>query len=483
MDALKTAEAPPITPAKPSGKYTIFFSHKHDEEKATRDIIDIVRHHTDGVDCFISEDIERGTDWRKEIAEKLSNSDFLVLVFTDPEEDWKWCLYETGFFDALSQLPGGQARRIYCLHNESSGPPNPIASLQSIPANVKAIKQWITELFEKTKQNRPEFIKDIPIISEQICNLFLAERKHIYDAKSISLDIKCSVIKSPHDLPDDTLILGEKGLMEELFGTGSGKLRWGMAKQRFGQFLNSSEVNLRTLREISRASYSICNDNKPLPIQGTIFVGDGPKRYRPVINHAKQVSSDLVSCEILLTEDAGGPLQNVDRNLGVLLTTMRMAVRIRWEIVKPFTSRIDNLATENPKKLRSDLQTCLNNIFSEAEFRGTYSSSDVTVAFDKDEEKTTMRQIINASEKTFQRLWRSIGFDNMSETFGKVSASPFSAKDKKLLNDGLAELGDMNARFLGMAAIRLDQLIQEELKGAERKAPQRRRKKASPLRT
>jgi hypothetical protein len=107
----------------------------------------------------------------------------------------------------------------------------------------------------------------------------------------------------------------------------------------------------------------------------------------------------------------------------------------------------------------------------------------VTVAFDRAEEKATMRKIINTSQKTFEKIWRSIGFDNVSETFGEVSANVFSARDKKLLNDGLGELGDMNGRFLGMAAIRLEQLIQEELNGERRKATPGRRKKAPPLRS
>ena len=100
------------------GSYTIFFSNKARDEAITRKIVDLLRQHTHNVEYFMSEDIEKGKDWRNEIALHLKHSSLLVLIFTDPEEDWGWALYETGFFDALSKIPDAmQARRIYVLHN------------------------------------------------------------------------------------------------------------------------------------------------------------------------------------------------------------------------------------------------------------------------------------------------------------------------------------------------------------------------------
>src|SRR4029077_9879752 len=127
------------------------------------------------------------------------------------------------------------------------------------------------------------------------------------------------------------------------------------------------------LKEISRATHCICNNRKVLPAQGTIFVGQGPKS-------AKELSTGEIGFEILLIEEVGGQLQNVDKSLGVLLTCIRMAVRIRWEIIRPFVSNLQMLAVVDPWKLRFDLQTCFNNIFMEAEFRGNYSPADVWTA-------------------------------------------------------------------------------------------------------
>jgi hypothetical protein len=57
----------------------------------------LLDHHTENIEYFISEHIEKGTRWRETIAERLNLANFLVFVFIDPDEDWKWSLYETVF--------------------------------------------------------------------------------------------------------------------------------------------------------------------------------------------------------------------------------------------------------------------------------------------------------------------------------------------------------------------------------------------------
>jgi TIR domain len=135
--------------------YTIFFSHKAKDEPVTREIIDLLQQNIEHVKCFIAEDIAKGIDWRKEIACHLTRSSLLVLVFTDPKEDWGWCLYETGFFDALMQIPNPeQGRFIFCLHNSTIDPPPPIANLQTTKANPNDVTKWLNQIFAYTRQTK-----------------------------------------------------------------------------------------------------------------------------------------------------------------------------------------------------------------------------------------------------------------------------------------------------------------------------------------
>jgi hypothetical protein len=454
-------------------KYTVFFSHKANDESITNAIINVIDTHTENIKFFISENIEKGTDWREKIAECLTSAGFLVLVFTDPKEDWGWCLYETGFFDALRQVPGAsETKRIFCLHNPLTKPPSQISHLQSVPATVTDVRQWLEGLYRLTEQSKPQFIKDVPNTAARICELFSSEKGMVYSAKSISVTVSCKSISSPDDLPDDTVIKGENRVIEELFGANDGRLIWKDVRERLIGYSNTRAANLRTFKEVSRAVYCICKNNRVLPIQGVIFVGNGPKRYRPIVSRAREQYDGAINCEVLLVEDVGGPLQNVDKKIGALLTAIRVAVRIRWEVVRPFSSKIRLLASDDAKKLRFDLQTCFNNIFSEAEFRGSYSLSDVWEAFEDRlvqsgeqacSDRAAFLKINENFKDLYPKIWRSIGFADEKETFGEVSSQPFSEDDLKLLESELEKLRIINSDFLDMAVGRAAVLIREEL--------------------
>ena len=238
--------------------------------------------------------------------------------------------------------------------------------------------------------------------------------------------------------------------MGEVFGTSSTTIAWKSLKERFRRYPDSAEVNLNTLKEVSRAIYAVCNHDIVHPAQGILFVEQGPKRYRPILSRARDITRDQIDCEIMLVEDVGGQLQNIDKPLGALLTAIRMAVRIRWEIVRPFSSNVRKLARLNSRKLRFDLQTCFNNIFLEAEFRGNFSPGDLLDAFEAaDEEK--MLDIIDKWNKTYPKIWQGMGFLDVTETFGEVSKEPMTEHDLSLLQSEIQEVEKLNRDFLTMA--------------------------------
>jgi hypothetical protein len=447
-------------------EYKLFFSHKVKDHTSTNSIKDLIDARFERVRCFTSKNIEKGTNWRQAIADELTSSSFLVLVFTDPTEDWAWCLYETGFFDALTRIPNEllSRRRIYCLHHSSNPPPSPISDLQATKVSLEDVSSWLKDLYKRTAQTKEILWKDIPQIATQICELFERENKPIYSAKSVNISVPSCSLMEPDDLPDDTTIEGDQRLMEEVFGTNTGKIDWKSAKERFSEFPDSSEANLNALKEMSHAIYRIYNNSRVRPIQGTIFVEQGPKRYCPVIRQAKELSANRILCEVLLIEEVGGPLQNVDKHLGALLTSIRMAVRIRWEVIRPFVlvSNVRVLA-HNPKKLRFDLQTCFNNIFLEAEFRGHFSEDDVWSAFESEADRSKIDAMIRDWKPLYAKIWQSLGFDDVTETFGEVSDQPFTEEEILSLEAGLDELKKINGDFLDIAVARAEALIGKEL--------------------
>jgi hypothetical protein len=144
-----------------------------------------------------------------------------------------------------------------------------------------------------------------------------------------------------------------------------------------------------------------------------------------------------------------------------------MALRIRWEIVRPFVMESNvRIRAHNAQKLRFDLQTCFNNIFIEAEFRGNVQPADVWSAFETDADVSKIGKMLKDWEKLYPKIWKGIGFDDVRETYREVSAESFSDEHITLLADGMRELKEMNRDFLDMAVARAKDLIGRELEKA-----------------
>jgi hypothetical protein len=443
--------------------YSVFVSHKANDEGVTNLLIDLLARHTEHVDFIISENIEKGKDWRRDIADALSRANFLVLLFTDPNENWGWCFYESGYFDALSQVLKSSGKLIWCLHHALTPPPSPLAGLQAIKATENEdVEKWLKQLFKNTEQTKPQFLNAIPELAEEICELFSIDQKPIFSERSIKITTNRSLL-SPDDLPDNATVEGDDRLMAELFGTYDKKIDWKSIKERFRSFDNSVDVNLATLREISAAMYYISKRTVFHAIQGIIFVDEGPKRYRPILSRVKEKTKDQIDCDVMFVEASGGQLQNIRKPAEALLTAIRMAVRIRWEIVRPFASDVRTQARLNPRRLRTNLKTCFNNVFLEAGFRENFSEQDLVDAFDAPD-KERLLNIMEKWKETCQKFWRGLGFADMKETFGEVSAEGMTDEEISLLESALQEIESLNRDFLAMASARGQLLIQNELR-------------------
>ena len=165
----------------------------------------------------------------------------------------------------------------------------------------------------------------------------------------------------------------------------------------------------------------------------------------------------------MFVEEAGGHLQNIPKSSEALLTAIRMATRIRWEIVRPFAPNVRCLARADARQLRVDLQTCLNNVFLEAGFRGNFSTTDLLNAFD-DSDKDKLLDIVEKWNDTYPKIWRGIGFTDTRETFGEAPDGPMTPQDVLLLRAALQELEILHRDFLSMAVARGQLLIQRELR-------------------
>src|SRR3954453_3409259 len=128
--------------------HKIFVSHKARDKGIADEFAKILRKEIGKTTkIFISDEITKGSNWRDNIRNEINDSDFIILLFTDSTEDWSWCFYEVGLFDAFHDKGG-----IFLFRNTATKIPSPLAHLQDIKTESEDILEWLSELYKKTDQ-------------------------------------------------------------------------------------------------------------------------------------------------------------------------------------------------------------------------------------------------------------------------------------------------------------------------------------------
>jgi len=132
---------------EPNGKLEVFLSYKiADKAAATRLAAELDVLGRGRISVFVAEKLSAGEPWPEPIHTKLRTADWLILLYTDPTDDWDWCMYETGYFTACkARLP----RHLVCLHPAGCPPPNPLAQRKSVPATKHDVDAFLRDLLEK----------------------------------------------------------------------------------------------------------------------------------------------------------------------------------------------------------------------------------------------------------------------------------------------------------------------------------------------
>jgi hypothetical protein len=156
----------------------IFISHKDGDREAAKDIHDLLKRYGKGkLDVFVSEELPKGEGWREALLEQLRLADRLVLLYTDPHQNWDWCLYESGFFHGRHDQD--KSKRLVVVHDSEISPPKPLQYIQSVkvsPDKRADLEQCIREVFGPPAPGLK------PINAKLLTDQFAAERKKIEDA-------------------------------------------------------------------------------------------------------------------------------------------------------------------------------------------------------------------------------------------------------------------------------------------------------------
>ena len=151
-DALKSLKK--LLPALSQNKVNVFFSYKKKDENAANAIVDVLRSKSAGklTITYQAEFTEKivGQHWRVKIRDAVHRANWFILLFPDPSDDWDWCLFETGLFEA--QLTS--ADRLICLHHPDIKIPDPIKDYHAVSATIPEVEKFLGMVF---KNDNPVF--------------------------------------------------------------------------------------------------------------------------------------------------------------------------------------------------------------------------------------------------------------------------------------------------------------------------------------
>ena len=106
----------------------------------------------------ISEGIRHGAIWFTEILDALKGSDYFILLYTDEDTDWSWCMFEAGAFldlkkaslrqkDLVGYDDQASSTNLFFVSPPSTTAPGPFNQFQRTPATVDGIKEMFRQMF------------------------------------------------------------------------------------------------------------------------------------------------------------------------------------------------------------------------------------------------------------------------------------------------------------------------------------------------
>lgn len=426
-------------------KLRIFISHKMKDKLVAKKIVDELKDYAaDKFEFFLSENIPFGEDWSEKIHQNLKKADWLILLYTDPTEEWDWCLYETGFFRAS---PKRGERRLICLHSKDVQPPKPLKPWRSVPAVHAEVVQFIRDIYQDISPDlSQEKIEDAArIIVEAVGPK--PQRQYYNNYLKLSLDPnQVETLRATGEVPEGALV-ESKEMSLKMFG---------LREKSSGQWtLGEIVEDLKGLEQrgwisnLGKAMRDASYDRDFSSCQPLFHSPKDEETYRPVVHRLDSMPDDKQEFTILFVEIPNEEDPRPVGNLGTISTLMTIGRRFRWGVIENYRRQIGELISkgandEDIDRSLEHLDSAIMKIETEAAHMGFFDLESVTSAFDEPEDMAAIEEITAKYAELKQSL-----------------VDQKKTRDLRGIVDILMKIRDMNKNFLVRAAKRYHQLLNE----------------------
>ncbi|HJU19742.1 MAG TPA: toll/interleukin-1 receptor domain-containing protein [Stellaceae bacterium] len=461
--------------------FTVFVSHKDEDSEIAATVVAALKKLFEPhqiIDCFLSERMSHGQDWLEELHEQLHSAKYLLLIFTDPKEDWSWCMYEAGYFDALRYLKQkdqlkssayAHSRKIFCLHHADLPAPGPLAHLQATKATRERVKQFVITLIKESGADIKEEEQNSTI--QEITSCFVQKDAVRLRTHSLTLVVKDKASINPSNdlieaMPSECYFTGSDEALRAIFQRSADKnqLRWedAVKTSRKAALLADSreQFDVKWLDELVDLMYNAREHYYPQrPIRGLVFTGANDIIYSPVIHEISEHRSGTLSCEIVFLKWEGNQYPKAPEHIRQLIIAVRMATRFRQEFLEEFKDFGEMARVEAMHGkwyfFRRRVWRAFYEVMSEGTSRGL-STATLSRAFNR-----RGRKILRDTTEEFSAAQREMaqilgGKEDLSSSLVQEKHRNFLEEDVKSLNTIYETFSNVNLKFLAMANIVLD---------------------------
>lgn len=436
-----------LFPAFENKTVSVFFSYKSKEEKTARTIVDVLKKESAGkLDfCYQADFTERivGKEWRQWIKENVRKANWFILLLPDPSDDYDWCLFETGQFEAQFT----SADRMICLHHPDSMIPSPIQDYHTVAARAPEMEKFLRMVFVNENPVpgmdaiNKEIQNEISEVAEEIVHAISPPKlntfRKIYEPW-IELRVQnAEELKDKDDL-DQAVVLSANQEALDLFDFLEKPETFGKLRKP----LSEKSGDGRWRNELMHVVRRIAGGRKFFPIQA-VFQTDSAKIYRPVLCAIDRIGEKgpIDRFHVTFTEEVSAIDDTViPRPVAVIATVLRFAFRFKWEVLERFGR--ETLKEDDALRL----ENAIRRINKDWESRGIGGPEIIIELFSGKQ-----------AEKVDELLsyWNKL--KNQKGT-GELDIA-IQNRDTEKISELLNSLFAMNQEFLEMTTIRFTEIV------------------------
>jgi hypothetical protein len=428
-----------------TGKLRVFISYKRESHaEVALDLQEtLLAFGSLKMDVFLDAvNIEAGKDWYDSIRKGLRSANCLILLVPDHSGEREWPIFEAGYF-AGGMLAG---ERLICLHHPKVEIPRPLAAFQGHKATAGEIEKMLCELLVD-----PGVVPGLPAINPN-CRKSLSERaKKLAEEFSapthftarvtmnfVKLELgKPGHLRTTEDLLD-CVVIDSRGLSEMFFYTGRLPAPLAKVLDVTANDMRGHDVWLTELTDSIRDEIDHRRGEVPFARFST---PDRKQFYRPLLQEVEEDENGVVHrMEIVFGEHLSGANNDPD-DLQVMEAGLRLAARLRGEILGPLRS------AKGPEDV-ARAERILKRIEREAYDAGFRNR------------RMLIRLFSPVEQKRIDRMYDDWTKYRNEEHTGLLDRA-FAQRDCDLLRVALAEVETMNRMFTISAAERYVELLKE----------------------